>query len=31
MRTELLIGGEEKFKIKGQVLQDAGFLDIMPW
>jgi|TARA_B110000285_G_scaffold229167_2_gene293412 DNA topoisomerase III len=31
IRTELLIGGEEKFKIKGQVLQDSGFLDIMPW
>jgi len=30
IRTELLIG-EEKFKLKGQILTDAGFLDVMPW
>jgi len=30
VRTELLIG-EEKFKLKGQVLRDEGFLEVMPW
>jgi len=30
IRTELLIG-EEKFKLKGQILTDPGFLDVQPW
>lgn len=30
LRCELLIG-EEKFKLKGQLLKDEGFLEVMPW
>ena len=30
IRTVLLIG-EEKFKLKGQILREPGFLDVMPW
>lgn len=30
VRTELLIG-DEKFKMKGQILLDPGFLDVQPW
>jgi DNA topoisomerase IA len=30
LRVELLIG-EEKFKLKGQLLKNEGFLEIMPW
>jgi len=30
VKTVLLIG-EEKFKLKGQILIDPGFLDVMPW
>ena len=30
IRTELLVG-EERFKLKGQILTDEGFLAVMPW
>ena len=30
IRTELLIG-DEKFKMKGQILIDPGFLSVQPW
>lgn len=30
IRTELLVG-EERFKLKGQILTDEGFLAAMPW
>ena len=30
LRCELLIG-EEKFKLKGQLLKSEGFLEVMPW
>ena len=30
LRCELLIS-EEKFKLKGQILKEDGFLEVMPW
>ena len=30
VKTVLMIG-EEKFKLKGQILIESGFLDVMPW
>jgi DNA topoisomerase IA len=30
IKTVLLIG-EEKFKLKGQIMREAGFLAVMPW